>query len=262
MAATTDGKLVVTDDIGGAVVELTDPAGPECQSHYVAGTHETFLDSDIPFGAFSANEGDVVGKGADAKFAAVDKVTVDLGGNIYVSDFGNHKLKKIGTDGDRTVTTVATLGASDQVFALAWLGGKLYASGTDGSDDFLLRVDPAKATDNVEELFRERGHFPDVDSSTQAVLTSLVTDGEALIVGGKGYIWRMDKDGEVLATLAGAGAALEFPSDFDPKVPHPAGEWPFVMPGSGDTWLMHAGGRIYWAAGIGVARTVVRFNCP
>ncbi len=40
MTATADGKLVVVDYVGGAIIEITDPAGPNCTSHWVAGTHE------------------------------------------------------------------------------------------------------------------------------------------------------------------------------------------------------------------------------
>ena len=90
MAVKPDGKLVVSDEVGGAVVEITHPGGPNCQSHYVAGTHAKFLDTAIDYSNFgTANPGDVDGKGADAKFWGVGRLAVDANNNIFVYDEGN-----------------------------------------------------------------------------------------------------------------------------------------------------------------------------
>jgi hypothetical protein len=258
IAATPSGTLVVADGRGGALVELTDPGLATCQSHYIAGTHAKFLDSDVgPDNA--ANPGDVDGKGLDAKFLGVSKPVVAPNGNIFVYDEGNQKLKKIGTDRDRTVTTVAAF--DDNIFALAYLNGKVYASGSDGANDVLLEIDPTKTANNVKEVYRDNAHFNELDHAL-AVITALVPDGDALIGGGKGYIWRIGTDGSVIATLVGSGAAIDWPSDFDPTEPHSAKDWVLVNTGAGQQWLALDKGKLYWAGGVGIARTVLQFSCP
>lgn len=258
IAATPSGTLIVADGRGGALVELTSPGLSTCQSHYVAGTHAKFLDSDVgPDNA--ANPGDVDGKGLEAKFLGVSKPIVAPNGNVFVYDQGNHKLKKVATDPDRTVTTVADF--DDTIFALAYLNGKVYASGSDGAHDVLLEIDPTKTSNNVKDVYRDNAHFPALDHAL-AVITALVPDGDALIGGGKGYIWRIGTDGSVLSTLAGSGAAIDWPSDFDPTAPHAAKDWVLVNSGSGQQWLALDQGKLYWAGGVGVAHTVLQFSCP
>lgn len=54
----------------------------------------------------AGDEGSVDGKGAAARFAFPQSVSVDSHGNVYVADADNHDLRKITPDG--LVTTVAT----------------------------------------------------------------------------------------------------------------------------------------------------------
>ncbi len=277
MVATADGKLVIMDYVGGAVIEITDPAGANCQSHWVAGTHAK---TDDPGADYPLAHGDQDGPGAQALFggtepngAGIHKVATDAKGNIYTWDEGTGKFKKIATDSDRTVSTIGLGSADDNVMSLAWLGGKLYASGVDGTNDFLLEVDPA-AYDaaapqaNVHEVFRNRGEqFPEIDGTgSQAIPGQLVSDGEALIVSGQsGYVWRMAPDGTVLATLAGTGAYLDYQGGFDPLVPHPASEWQLVSSLSnadGGPWLALGAGKLYWSGGIGIGKYMLQFSCP
>ena len=258
MAATPSGTLIIADGRGGAVVELTDPGLATCQSHYLAGTHIKFLDSDVgPDNA--ANPGDVNGKGLDAKFLGVSKPVVAPNGNIFIYDEGNGKLKKIAADADHTVSTVADF--DDNIFALAYLNGKVYASGSDGANDVLLEIDPTKTTNNVREAYRDNAHFSELDHAL-AVITALVPDGDALIAGGKGYIWRIGTDGTVLSTLAGSGAAIDWPTDFDPTAPHAAKDWVLENTGAGQQWMALDQGKLYWAGGVGVGRYVLQFACP
>lgn len=259
MAARPDGTLVVADARAGAVIEITEPGAPNCRSHYVAGTHTEVFEEDIAADG-AANAGDVVGRGTDAQFRGLGALAVAPDGTSFVLDEGNAKIKKIATDAERTVSTIASVPAG--VLSLAFLNGKLYASGQDGENDFLLRIDPAKTTDNVRDVYRERSHFPGLDASQLAVIASLVSDGEALVAGGRGYIWRIASDGRVLARLAGTGPAFEFPDGFDPKAAHPASEWVLRNGGAGHQWMTFGAGKLYWANDYSVAHHVLRFSCP
>lgn len=281
MTATADGKLVVVDYVGGAVIEITDPAGPNCMSHWVAGTHEK---TDDPGDAYPLAHGDKDGPGADALFggdepngAGIHKVAVDAAGNIYTWDEGTGKVKKIATDKDRTVSTVGKIATDDNVMSLAWVKGKLYASGVDGDNDFLLEID-TKAYDakdptaNVKEVFRNRGkQFPEVDGSGhQAIPSELEADGDDLIVAGQSqFVWRMSTDGTVLSTLAGSSGPsgpgrIEYDSDFNPTIPHPADEWQLgyrLSNADGGPWLALADGHLYWSGGYGTGKHILQFTC-
>lgn len=277
MAATADGKLVVIDYVGGAVVEITNPGAANCTTAYVAGTHAKTADpgQDYPLG-----QGDMDGPGATALFGGVGtggggihKVTVDPDGNIYTYDDGTGKFKMIATDKDRTVTTIGQGTKSDNINGLAYLGGKIYATGVDGTNDLLEVVDPSKykaATpkDSVTELFRNRGdQFPEVTGTGhQAITTQLIADGDGLIVSSQfGYVWRLDTKGNVLGTLFGTGITLDFPSDFDLTKSHPAAEWPLaysISNSNGGPWIFKSGSTLLWSGGNSVGKYVIKFSCP
>jgi hypothetical protein len=281
MTATADGKLVLVDYVGGAIIEITDPAGPNCMSHWVAGTHAK---TDDPGDDYPLAHGDQDGPGADALFggtepngAGIHKVAVDPQGNIYTWDEGTGKVKKVGTDKDRTVSTIGKIGTDDNVMSLAWLKGKLYATGVDGSNDFLLEVDPAAydadaPTANVKEVFRNRGdQFPEIaGTGHQAIPADLESDGEALIVSSQSqFIWRMATDGTVLATLAGSlgdrgPGRIEYENDFNPTIPHPADQWQLgykLSNSDGGPWLALSGSKLYWSGGFGTGKHILQFSC-
>ncbi len=271
MAATPDGKLVISDFNGGAVIEITDPGGPNCQSRYVAGTHAKFLSSDIDSQQVTANPGDVDGKGSDAKFHGLGRVAVDPNNNIFLFDEFNAKIRMIANDANRTVTTVAKMPSADKVLALAYSNGKVYGVGSDGTRDKMWAfADPpapfnaATPTANVTNIFAENGHFSEVPPSQQVVLKSLISDGQALIMASKGYVWRVAPDGTVLATLGGNGTYFgSFPTTFDLTMPHAAADWPLSTNGPGhDIWLALSSGKLYWGGGSGVGKYVVQFSCP
>lgn len=275
MVAKPNGKLAVVDYVGNAVIEISDPGGADCKSAYVAGTHVKSVD---PGPDYPVLPGDNDGPGANALFGNADnhgslfRITTDADNNLYVWDNGNAKFKKIANeaDTDRTVTTVGVASADDNVMGLAYLKGKLYATGVDGTNDFLLAIDPTKydadhPTANVTEVFRERNHFDDVDSGHQAVLSQLTNDGEALIVSSQsGFVWRVGTDGKVLATLAGTGIHLGYDGDFDPTKAHPASEWQLaysVSDSNGGPWLAVNASQLYWSGGYGIGKHVVGFDC-
>jgi hypothetical protein len=275
MVASPDGKLVLCDYVGGAIVEITDPAGPNCRSHWVAGTNTR---TDDPGDEYPLAKGDRDGPGAQALFggtaedgAGIRHLAVDPAGNIYTRDDGTGKFKKIATDSARTVSTIGRGLRGDNVMALAFLNGKLYATGVDGTNDFLLEIDPAtydaaNPTANVKEVFRARDHFDDVPSGSQGVPGSMVSDGQALIISAQsGWVWRVATDGTVLATLAGTGRRLDYTNDFDPLVPHPANEWQllyFASNSNGGPWLTLSAGKLYWSGGFGIGKHILEFSCP
>ncbi len=274
MTATADGKLALVDAVGGAVIEITDPGTANCKSVYVAGTHTKTAD---PGNDYPLNSGDTDGPGASAQFGGdhdgkgmIQHLAADPSGNYYVFDNGTGKYRKIATDASRTVSTIGQGSADDNVLGMAFLNGKLYAVGTDSSNDFLLEIDPAaySATNpknNVKEVFRANDHFKDVQND-QAVISNLIADGDALIVSSqKDYVWRMGTDGTVLATLAGSGAAIDFTPDFDPTKPHNATDWELVNDASnsfGGPWLALGSGKLYWGGGVGINKYSVQFSCP
>jgi hypothetical protein len=275
MVAKANGKLAVVDYVGNAVVEISDPGGADCKSEYVAGTHVKSTD---PGPDYPVLPGDQDGPGAQALFGNADnhgslfRIATDGDNNLYVWDNGNAKFKMIANedDADRTVTTVGVTSSDDNVMGLTYLKGRLYATGIDGTNDFLLEIDPAKydaahPTANVTEIFRERSHFDDVESGHQAVLSQLTNDGEALIVTGQsGFIWRLGTDGKVLATLAGTGIHLGYDGGFDPTKSHAASDWQLaysVSNSNGGPWLAVNDSQLYWSGGYGVGEHIVDFSC-
>ena len=291
LAATPDGKLVLVDYIGGAVVEITDPAGPDCTSHWVAGTSTETPDPD----AYPANHGDVDGPGNMAMFggdpnvtgiggAGIHKIAADPDGNYYTWDEGTGKFKKIANDGARTVSTIGHISPDDQVRGLTFLNGKLYAvANNSGSEDVLFEVDPGayKATDttkptkNIKEVFRDDtdqagNRFQEIAGSGHTSLPGdLENDGEALIMASAhGFIWRVTTDGTATALAGSLGpngpGRLDFDDGFDPTLSHPAAEWELVTrPSNADfsPWLAVDGGNLYWSGGIGIGEYVVKFGC-
>jgi len=274
MVATAAGKLALVDAVGGAVIEITDPGTANCKSAYVAGTNTKTAD---PGNDYPLSSGDMDGPGATALFGGdhtakgmIQHIAADPDGNYYVFDNGTGKYRMIGTDKDRTVSTIGQGDAADNVLGMAFLNGKLYAVGVDGANDFLLEIDPkaysaAKPKNNVKEVFRASDHFKDVQND-QAVISNLVADGDALIVSSqKDFVWRMGTDGTVLATLAGSGAYIDFTPDFDYTKPHNATDWELVNTASnsfGGPWLALGGGKLYWGGGVGINKYTVQFSCP
>jgi sugar lactone lactonase YvrE len=86
---------------------------------YIADTSNYKIRKIAPNGTVTtlagSSSGYVNGQGANAKFRSPTRIAVDSIGNIYVSDTGNHRIRKITPD--RTVTTLAgsTNGYADGV---------------------------------------------------------------------------------------------------------------------------------------------------
>jgi len=279
MVAKPNGKLAIVDYVGGAILEISDPAGPNCKSDWVAGTH---MKSDDPGNDYPLAQGDKDGPGADALFGDVGgggglvHITTDPDGNLYTFDNGTGKFKMIANESDkaRTVSTIGQGSGDDNVLGLAFVKGKLYATGVDGSNDFLIEIDPAKYDKakpkaSVHDVFRAPDHFADVEAGHQAVISEAISDGEALIISGdSGFVWRVATDGTVLATLAGTGVHTDYSpvgeDPFDPTKPHPASEWWLnydVSNSNGGPWLALTDNKLYWSGGFGTGKHIVQFSC-
>jgi hypothetical protein len=208
IAALPNGNLVYADSLGNGLIELADPLG-DCTASAIAGNQEAILEVDIDDDV--ANPGDVDGPGVDAMFYAPENPVADGDGNVYVFDVGNSKLKRIANDADRTVTTIYEHSGAEEPLAMTVLDGIVYVSLAANIDDLLVAVDPESG--DVEELFRGRGLFAELDSSQIATMFGMANDGvDLLIASNKGYVFRVTKQGESLGAVAGMGPIVDFPN--------------------------------------------------
>jgi len=60
----------------------------------------------------AGQQGFADGAGSASQLSSPDDVAVDLGGTVYVADSGNNRIRRIATDGSRTVTTLAGNGTA------------------------------------------------------------------------------------------------------------------------------------------------------
>jgi hypothetical protein len=247
-----NGNLVVADVRGNGLVELSDPGG-DCTAAPIAGNPDAILDVDVEDGA--AAQGDVDGPGADARFFGVELPIADEAGNIYVNDSGNAKIKRVGADADRTVTTLFDYLAADEPFVLAMtaLNGTVYATGQNATEDIVWAIDAESG--EATELFRGRGLFEEIDSSQQTTMFALEHDGvDLLVASNKGYVFRLSTSGEPLGVVAGMGTIVDYPQDLDLSASFALDQLPLRTWGVGDGDLLMLGSDLVYtgnAAGIG-----------
>jgi hypothetical protein len=218
-----DGTLYVSDQTANAVLRITDPFGPDCTLHHMAGSsadYESLSPASVP------NQGEQDGPGLQASFRGVERITVSDEGEVFVWDLGNGAIRKIAADEDRTVSTLLT-GVDGNVQAMTWLDGKLYLWGN-GGDLYLTEVDPV--TGERRDILSGRGDIFGWDSSSSLFTGGMVTDGEDLIVYFNGTLYRVTLQGDI-TRLAGTDIYFEFESGYDPYAPHPADELQLVSSG-------------------------------
>src|SRR5258708_1567073 len=180
-------------------------------------------------------------------------IVTDPAGNAFFFDAGNRKLKKIAPDAAHTVTTLATLPANgpDSLTGLTRLGSMIYAVGNDtASSSYVLGFDTTSGM--MTTVKQGAGDaFAPLDSSMSPTLMSIATDGQGLMVSGRGYIWYVTLGGAV-HVIAGTGTQLDFPQGYDPKAPHPAGELALrytlsdVVGDGASDFMAYKDGAIYW----------------
>jgi streptogramin lyase len=140
------------------------------------------------------NSGYVDGPAADAKFSNPNAVAVDSLGNVYVSDDGNHLIRKINTSG--VVSTVAGIaGATD-------FNGVYHNNGPAAEATFYHPVGIAVDTlGNVYVTESGQGYF----------VRKISTDGNVTTVAGMS--WITDENGQLVSMggyVDGPGAEARF----------------------------------------------------
>ena len=194
-----DGRLIVGDDWANAVIELSDPLSPACTARVIAGTARDLTTSDNTPGHVYM-PGDVDGPGAGARIAAPDDAIAGAGGDVYVWDRGNRKIKRIAGDAARTVSTAFALGdALDTVTALAFVDGALYAGGINFDGTRVIRIDPATGTSAPVV------NAADVEGPGEARPIAITGDGADLVVyAAGGFVYRVGAGGAI-TRVAGFG---------------------------------------------------------
>jgi hypothetical protein len=266
IAALADGSLLVSDVLGNGVVHITSPLGA-CNVEIIAGNTTPNMDIDLNLPL--PNDGDLDGPGATAKFDSPGALVTDEAGNAYVYDKGNRKIKKIAADAQHTVTTLAKLDPNGPygITNMTRIGKTIYAVGTNVSDSFILAFDTTSGMQTT--IVQGRGDkFPPLDSVESATVAGITTDGQGLIVSGKGYVWYVTTNGDV-HLLAGTGIHPDFPDmGYDPTMAQPAMmlELPPSANGSligSSDYIAYNKGAIYFRGHQqGTAAFVERIACP
>ena len=182
------GIIGITDG-NGALARFSGPNGVAVDSTgnvYVADTNSSTIRKITAAGVVTTLAGSpgsvglTNGTGTAARFSVPFDVAVDSAGNVYVSDHGNHAIRKITPDG--VVTTLAGSGSA----------GNSDGSGTAASFKFPTGV----AVDSAGNVF--------VADTDNQVIRQITPAGAVTTVAGKGSAGSTD----------GLGAAAAF---FDPK---------------------------------------------
>ena len=160
------------------------------------------------------------GPATEAQFAAPGGLAVDGSGNLYVADWGNHRIRRIDTEG--MITTIAGTGvrgfggdggpATEAQFAsLAYLAadelGNLYVS--DSANHRIRRIDTEGVITTIAGT-GVRGFSGDGGPATEARFSApggLALDGSGNLYvadSGNNRIRRIDAEG-VVTTIAGSG---------------------------------------------------------
>ncbi len=158
------------------------------------------------------------GPAVDASFRAPKGLAVDSNGNVYVADYSNHCIRRIGVDG--TVTTVAGTGEQgfsgdgDQATAAQLKypedvavdgAGNVYIADT--SNSRIRKIAP----DGVITTVAGNGSsgIPTAGTATDTSLgfpysVAAMADG-TLYVGGSAYVVRIDTNGMLTPVVLGSG---------------------------------------------------------
>lgn len=258
LAVLPDGSLAGADQMANLVFVVTDPFGPDCSVAFIVGATEPqpSLNPGSP-----PSVGDADGPGADVLLRGPDWVAALDDGVIYFIDTGNAKLKRVLTDPERTVETVAAL-PEGAYYALITLDGKLYAvANNDIGEGFLLEIGPA--TGEMREILRGRS---DIWLSQGSInVSGLATDGVGLITSQSGQVLYVTLEGDI-TSIAGSGKYTDLEPGYDPLQSHPAAELQLwsrrrTMIAGANVFLGYRDGKIYYVA-LGETAYVVRIDCP
>lgn len=218
IAVASDGSLFVSDQTANGLLKVTDPLGDKCTVTRWAG-----VPKDIDSGLSPSRHtftGNVDGPGDKARFGTIERLAIDPKDNVYAWDSDNESIRKIANDELHTVTTLVKKvpeKGSSRLVSLAFMGGRVWAWGFDGSNLFLAAWD---AEGKKAKVLEGRGDLFDMSGSLNP--GALATDGTSLLVSLNGRVFRVSATGEV-AELAGADTDdSSHTKGYDPKAPHPA----------------------------------------
>jgi hypothetical protein len=264
IATLRDGTLVVADHGAHAIRLVSDPLGPTCKVTTLVGPTDKFQQGEFK----AAKPGDVDGAAKDAKIGGPSWPITDGSGNIYFVDQESAKVKMIGTDAARTVTTLAALKPDTKALAfpgMTMLDDKLYVIANTFTNGLVIEVDPEAKKLRVIKDAPDKG-FPPLSANAPS-LTSIASDGTSLLLSGQGYIWRLSKDGKAISTLAGTGFGIEFPKKYNPAGVYPVKDL-FLRfrnddssSGGTSTAMVWNDNALYWR-GRDSGGYVIKIGCP
>jgi hypothetical protein len=261
MALLRDGTLVVADHDANAILTITDVDKPSCKVNVLVGPQKALPSTREVAG------GDKDGPAATAAITHPAWPVTDGSGNIYFIDGAGEKVKMIAADAAHTVSTLGQLRHGQGVephHGMTMLDDKLYTVTATISNGVVEEVDPA--TKKVRVVKDGGGAaFPPMDQSRSPALSAIASDGNALLVFGRGYIWRMTPDGK-LGLLAGSGWELDFPKGYNPTGVYPTNKlnlyYKFNMGLSGsNTYMTWNNNAIYWRGRFS-GPYVIKIDCP
>jgi hypothetical protein len=253
LALLRDGTIIVADHEANSIVAIADADKPSCKVTTLVGAKHAAGDKDGP--------------AADAAIGNPSWPVTDGSGNIYFIDGGTSKVKMVAPDAAHTVSTLGQLktgGGIEPFHGMTMLDDKLYAVTSTFSNGVVQEVDPA--TKKVRTVKDAGGaSFPPNDASHSPALSSITNDGSALLIFGRGYVWRMTPDGR-MTHVAGSGWDLDFPKGYNAAGVYPPKDlklyYKFSTGNAGaPTYLAWQNNALYWR-GWSRAAYVVKIDCP
>ncbi len=150
------------------------------------------------------------GPPAQAKFAFPTDIAVAADGSLYVADYSNHRIRRIGTDG--IISTVAGTGQGEILDSPTGVAidddGTLYIA--DYGNHCIRRLDPDGTLHTVAGMVNVAGFSGDGGPATAARLTlprdlEVGPDGSLYIDDTGNERIRVVRPNSVIATIAGTG---------------------------------------------------------
>jgi sugar lactone lactonase YvrE len=216
------GPLGLAVDNAGTLL-IADDAAPQISGDTARRSHICRVLSDGAIAAIAGNgENGFSGDGgpaASAQMASPSGVALDSGGNVFIADNGNNRIREVTPDG--IMTTVAGNGNG--------------SSSGDGGPAASAQVAPITvAVDGAGNLF----FFDAPDRSPNRSIRKISRDGilsTVAIIGGNNYVVAADSAGDVFAACSGGWSTLDTVCEISPDgtIRRVAGNGTFGFSGDG-----------------------------